>query len=67
MSSQVFTKKSAYYAGVKDGDFEYLGLEVGRGGGILGNRTFCPPLSTRQTSSGPNVGQVSDRIFTPNN
>ena len=49
--------------GIKDGDYEYLGLVVGSGGGIIEFGT----LSGRQPSSSPNVGQVSDYVFTPNN
>ena len=45
MSSQVFTGKLAYYAGTKDGDFEYLGFEAGRGGGILEFRTLVYPTA----------------------
>ena len=45
MLTQVGTKDSAYYAGTKDGDFEYLGLEAGRGGGILEFRTLVYPTA----------------------
>ena len=41
---------------MNDGDYDYLGLEVGSGGEIIEFRT----LSTRQSSSSssPGVGQV---------
>ena len=42
---------------MNDGDSEYLGLEVGRDGIIIENRT----LSNRQSSSSPIVGQVSEK------
>ena len=41
---------------MNDGDYDYLGLEVGSGGEIIEFRT----LSTRQSSSSPGVGQVPE-------
>ena len=41
---------------MKDGDYEYLGLEVGSDGEVI----EFPTLSSRQPSSSPNVGQVPE-------
>ena len=41
---------------MNDGDYEYLGLEVGSDGEVIEFQT----LSTRQSSSSPNVGQVPE-------